>query len=207
MEPGLRDRGHYALAVVAALHVHMPQWSPVFATGVTRGTTTCRCRSPRAAMEPGLRDRGHVQEACLLQAARLLPQWSPVFATGVTAQGQRRDRDAAAAMEPGLRDRGHTSTRTPCSRPSGCRNGARSSRPGSPGFPSPDTEGDTHGRNGARSSRPGSLDGDGRAVDAVDVAAMEPGLRDRGHPTPGRRFGTTALPQWSPVFATGVTPG
>ena len=183
MEPGLRDRGHL------------------------RGAPAVR-RHRRAAMEPGLRDRGHQQQATARNNTAHKPQWSPVFATGVTSDGRvlRLDLNPAAAMEPGLRDRGHSST---CPRHTGGpwrRNGARSSRPGSrrpPGrgrsacstpqwspvfatgvTPSSGPAGATSGacRNGARSSRPGSLDRIQRVAD-VGVAAMEPGLRDRGHST------------------------
>src|SRR5690606_25475045 len=60
-----------------------PQWSPVFATGVT-----AQKRSSSAAA-----DR---------------PQWSPVFATGVTKSASNASSaPSPAAMEPGLRDRGH----------------------------------------------------------------------------------------------------
>ena len=60
-----------------------PQWSPVFATGVTTNFAELVVEAVQAAMEPGLRDRGHAN---------------------VT---RCPSRDPAAAMEPGLRDRGH----------------------------------------------------------------------------------------------------
>ena len=37
-----------------------PQWSPVFATGVTAHGDGEGGAAARAAMEPGLRDRGHM---------------------------------------------------------------------------------------------------------------------------------------------------
>ena len=165
-----------------ALPTCSPQWSPVFATGVTWGVSASGLVGGHAAMEPGLRDRGHCP--------------SP---------SRRRAGSVPAAMEPGLRDRGHLATResksltasspqwspvfatgvTPVrhdQRPGGeRRNGARSSRPGSPhrsGTPcSP-----ARRRNGARSSRPGSRAGARPAQPRRSRAAMEPGLRDRGHP-------------------------
>ena len=61
-----------------------PQWSPVFATGVTLLLGPLAGDELAAAMEPGLRDRGHASQDNRL--ARLeRPQWSPVFATGVTS--------------------------------------------------------------------------------------------------------------------------
>src|SRR5690606_41948730 len=108
-----------------------------------------------AAMEPGLRDRGHLSLPTS-RAAGLPPQWSPVFATGVTGPPQvllvpGRD----AAMEPGLRDRGHWLRNPYFVYVMTSRNGARSSRPGSPA-----------------ASPPSGL---------APPSAMEPGLSDRGH--------------------------
>src|SRR5690606_13631779 len=156
-EPGLRDRGHVADGLLYSLVRDRPQWSPVFATGVTRparsrrppstrrrnGARSSRPGSHRAGrstapeggiepMEPGLRDRGH-----------LIPPELPL--TNVTW----------AAMEPGLRDRGH---------PEAVGMGFVLIR----------------GRNGARSSRPGSPDLALEVAEHADWAAMEPGLRDRG---------------------------
>src|SRR5690606_16312359 len=110
----------------------LPQWSPVFATGVTWWI--------RSVIGRGV----------------LPPQWSPVFATGVTLMVPWRIGVVLAAMEPGLRDRGHRGGRGRPTPGGPCRNGARSSRPGSP-------------------------------PDEVST------------PKGGRP------PQWSPVFATGVT--
>src|SRR5690606_18132856 len=61
----------------------LPQWSPVFATGVTLGRQRLAARLPAAAMESGLRDRGH------------------------SGSGHEPGHHLLAAMEPGLRDRGH----------------------------------------------------------------------------------------------------
>ena len=36
MEPGLRDRGHEIEQLLVQWKAARPQWSPVFATGVTR---------------------------------------------------------------------------------------------------------------------------------------------------------------------------
>ena len=84
MEPGLRDRGHPPEWLIGNF-LAKPQWSPVFATGVTR-----------------------VSESSMTM--RLRPQWSPVFATGVTGEHEGPvGGEPVAAMEPGLRDRGHRS--------------------------------------------------------------------------------------------------
>src|SRR5690606_27386216 len=63
-----------------------PQWSPVFATGVTLTACPGRAEDEVAAMEPGLRDRGHAFQGLSRSRAGSRPQWSPVFATGVTAR-------------------------------------------------------------------------------------------------------------------------
>ena len=184
-----------------------PQWSPVFATGVTSGSTpgstpavSCRngARSSRPgspptastsaaghpasrngarSSRPGSPGRGpsHVRpllpsrngarssrpgspvSLSISASIALRPQWSPVFATGVTSSGSAEGAALArAAMEPGLRDRGHASGDLPVQ---------------------------------LRTIR----------------AAMEPGLRDRGHMASRPYLNAGSTPQWSPVFATGVT--
>ena len=159
-------------------------------------------------MEPGLRDRGHLlrtpsitDEAACRNGARssrpgspaaaanaqvkmATPQWSPVFATGVTPD--QPPADIVGVAWPQWSPVFATGV--------------------TPSWP-PWTTASESGRNGARSSRPGSLVGGTLHADGEDVAAMEPGLRDRGHhPTPPPACGAGGRrPQWSPVFATGVT--
>ena len=204
MEPGLRDRGHQA--AVADKHPPIPpQWSPVFATGVTPRPARGRRAQQPAAMEPGLRDRGHPSSGSRTACPATRRNGARSSRPGSRGElGSFRVVAAGAAMEPGLRDRGHidaatvqaawhwpqwspvfatgvtTRTSSPPRWRSSSRNGARSSRPGSPYA---------------------ALDGWWQA----GLAAMEPGLRDRGHPwsTCSPRHSTS--PQWSPVFATGVT--
>src|SRR5947209_7051223 len=108
-------------------------------------------------------------------------------------------------MEPGLRgrDHGRTSSR-PGSQWSG-RNGARPSRPGSPGVQAWVTSNVYGRRNGARPSRPGSL-----AVGLLQVAdelgaAMDPGLRGRDHLVLALMVSVQSSPQWSQAFAAGIT--
>ena len=232
MEPGLRDRGHVRRAAIRGPKGVGPQWSPVFATGVTPddppwaprpapGRNGARSSRPGsrasgcdqgpegcgAAMEPGLRDRGHPCYGRRAKSAQVRPQWSPVFATGVTKKEGRRVDD-----------------------PSPCRNGARSSRPGSRAARlhvaehlaalaamEPGLRDRGHGpppprcrRQRAAAMEPGLRDrghasaGPGRW--AARSAAMEPGLRDRGHAIFHRSCAIAfGEPQWSPVFATGVT--
>src|SRR5690606_29412811 len=96
MEPGLRDRGHARSSVMASSPV-TPQWSPVFATGVTpwrrlAGGLDHARRNGARSSRPGS-PAGLLHDAA---AALLLPQWSPVFATGVTSPA-----DAAGATMGG----------------------------------------------------------------------------------------------------------
>ena len=156
-------------------------------------------------MEPGLRDRGHMVQLHGEDLSVVLPQWSPVFATGVTRDVHPARRGVGlAAMEPGLRDRGHPGRHAAVGGARRCRNGARSSRPGSLDAAAFLVAART------AAMEPGLRDRGhlrvGVVAAAVGAAAMEPGLRDRGHPSPDPTpIGELPAPQWSPVFATGVT--
>ena len=206
MEPGLRDRGHLDHQDRLAAERGWPQWSPVFATGVTPIGTTMSASGTIAAMEPGLRDRGHPSTWSPSTSCPWLPQWSPVFATGVTRDGRITPPEGViAAMEPGLRDRGHPAV-------SWCIDNPAAMPQWSPVFATgvtrrpPPRRAPRRSRNGARSSRPGSHDRPAVRRDRRVHAAMEPGLRDRGHEIGvGLTVWAVVVPQWSPVFATGVT--
>src|SRR5579875_208369 len=103
-------------------------------------------------------------------------------------------------MEPGLRDRENPTGRRPAaSGGSGSgRNGARPERPGKRGDP----VGAGHARQLA-AMEPGLRDRENPVLHQPGAvrrpAAMEPGLRDRENPAEEGGGGMTAPPQWSPA--------
>src|SRR5690606_5260369 len=91
MEPGLRDRGHLAGLVPEQPGDAGPQWSPVFATGVTWPVTRVRAHKVRRPQWRPVLATGVTRRASPAGGVAARPQWSPVFATGVTSRLLRHE--------------------------------------------------------------------------------------------------------------------